>query len=104
MRTPYPTLKPTLAPLHPAVLSYINACADDHVLATMEGQLDCDFCPVKSECLAYCDNFIAAGNGGPGYLRCLDAFRHRKLITTLILILTLFEKGLTPLEGEKCRS
>ncbi len=102
MRTPYSTLK-SPACLDPTVLSHINACADDHVLATMEGQVDCDFCPVKAQCLAYCDNFIAGGHDTLSHARRIDSFRYQKLIATLILTLTLFEKGLTPYEGEKCR-
>lgn len=102
MRQRSPTLKLALAPQHPAILSHIDACAEDHVLATMESQLDCDFCPIKAQCLAYCDNFIAHSYGTPTNVHRLDTFRHRKLITTLMLILTLFEKGLTPYQGEKC--
>lgn len=102
--TAYPVgPKLTAARLHPAVvshLSYIAACANDHVLAIREGQLDCDFCPVRMQCLDSWDNRVGVGNGGPAFPCRLDTLRRSKLITTLILILTLFQKGLTPYERD----
>jgi len=35
-----------------------NNCADEGFFAPPRGYLDCDFCPVKEECLRFWDNYV----------------------------------------------
>ena len=75
--------------IHSYVMSAINDCADDCILASNKDGADCDFCSIKSQCLDYWDNFIAdrSNFSMSTHLRRIDSFRRQKVITALILVL-----------------
>ena len=77
------------------LMSEINDCADDCALTIKENQTDCDFCSIRTQCLDYWDNFIAhrSNFSMSTHLRHLDSFRRQKLISALILVLTLIKRA-----------